>query len=274
MKSDKLRQFFVMFSIITLIVMNYLSNTGAFGGQTNKVVSDKYHTLITPAGYAFSIWGVIFLGLLAFAIYQGLDSQRENPRFRAIGWWVVINAFGNAAWSPLFNNERIGVALLVILLMLFSLVIIEQQLLVRRGTRGTTTPLVDADPDATLPESPASPAETWLARIPFSVYFGWLTVATILNVTVYLKSTGFSLMGLSEQAWAMALLIVGLVVGAIVFNRYRSVAYILVFTWAYVAIAAEQTGYSQVQLIAGAGAIAAVGLAISGLISKKAPVYS
>ena len=143
--------------------------------------------------------------------------------------------------------------------MLFSLVVIEQQLLVRRGVRGATTPLVDADPDATLPESPASPAETWLARIPFSIYFGWLTVATILNVTVYLKSTDFSLMGLSEQAWAMAILIVGLVVGAIIFNRYRSVAYILVFTWAYVAIAAEQTGYSQVQLIAGAGAIAAVG---------------
>lgn len=275
MKSDKLRQFFVMFSIITLIVMNYLSNTGAFGGQTNKVISNKYHTLITPAGYAFSIWGIIFLGLLGFAIYQGLSSQQENPRFRAIGWWVVLNAFCNAAWSPLFNNERIGIALLVILVMLFSLVVIEQQLLVRRSVRGATTPpLVDTDPDATLPESPASPTETWLARIPFSIYFGWLTIATILNVTVYLKSTDFSLVGLSEQAWAMGMLIVGLVVGAIVFNRYRSVAYILVFTWAYVAIAAEQKGYSQVQLIAGAGAIVAVGLAISGIISKKTPAYS
>ncbi|WP_317046735.1 TspO/MBR family protein [Spirosoma pollinicola] len=249
--------------------MNYLSNVGAFGGQTNKVISDKYHTLITPAGYAFSIWGIIFLGLLAFAIYQGLGSQRTNPRFRAIGWWVVVNACGNAIWSPLFNNERIGLALLVILVMLFSLVVIEQRLL-QRGA----VPLIETDPDITLAEAPASTRETWLARIPFSIYFGWLTVATILNVTVFLKATDFSLLGLSEQTWAMAMLIVGIVVGAVVFNRYRSVAYILVFAWAYVAIAAEQKGYSQIQLIAGAGTIAAVGLAIAGLISKKTPAYS
>ena len=269
MQNDKLRQFFVVFSIITLIVMNYLSNTGAFGGQTNKVVSDKYHTLITPAGYAFSIWGIIFLGLLAFAIYQSLESQRENPRFRAIGWWVVLNAFCNAIWSPLFNNERIGLALLVILVMLFSLVVIEHRLLQR-----VNVPLISTDPDATLPESIASPTETWLARIPFSIYFGWLTVATILNVTVYLKSTGFSLMGLTEQTWAMAMLVVGIVVGTVIFNRYRSVAYILVFAWAYVAIAVEQKGYSQIQLLAGVGAICAIGVAIAGLISRKTPAYS
>ncbi len=269
MQNDKLRQFFVVFSIIALIVMNYLSNTGAFGGQTNKVISDKYHTLITPAGYAFSIWGVIFLGLMAFAIYQSLESQRGNTRFRAVGWWVVLNAFCNAIWSPLFNNERIGLALLVILVMLFSLVVIEHRLLQRFNV-----PLISADPDATLPESTASPTETWLSRIPFSIYFGWLTVATILNVTVYLKSTDFSLMGLNEQTWAMAMLVVGMVVGTVVFNRYRSVAYILVFAWAYVAIAVEQQGHSQIQLIAGAGAICAIGLAIAGLISRKMPAYS
>ncbi|GAB2549257.1 tryptophan-rich sensory protein [Spirosoma aerophilum] len=268
-QNDRLRQFSVMFSIITLIVMNYLSNVGAFGGQTNKVISDKYHTLITPAGYAFSIWGIIFLGLLAFAIYQGLGSQRTNPRFRAIGWWVVLNALGNAVWSPLFNNELIGVALVVILVMLFSLVIIEQRLLQR-----VAVPVIQTDPDVTLPESPATPTETWLARIPFSIYFGWLTVATILNVTVFLKATDFSLMGLSEQTWAMAMLVVGLLVGAVVFNRFRSVAYILVFTWAYAAIAVEQQGIGQIPLIAGAGAIVAVVLAIVGLISKKTPVYS
>ncbi len=268
MQNDRLRQFLVVFSIVSLIVMNYLSNAGAFGGKTNGEISDKYHTLITPAGYAFSIWGLIFLGLLAFAIYQALPSQRTNPRFRAVGWWVVLNAFCNAIWSPLFNNERIGLALLVILVMLFSLVIIEQRLLERQPV-----PLIATDPDATLPESAASAMETWLARIPFSIYFGWLTIATILNVAVYLKATDFSLMGLSEQTWAIAMLIVGVLVGAIVFNRFRSIAYILVFTWAYIAIAAEQTGY-KIQLVAGAGAVVAVVLAIAGLISRKTPVYS
>lgn len=269
MENDRLRQFFVVFSIIALIVMNYLSNTGIFGGQTNGEVSDKYHTLITPAGYAFSIWGLIFLGLLAFAIYQALPDQRVNPRFRAVGWWVVLNAFCNAIWSPLFNNEQIGLALVVILVMLFSLVVIEQRLLARRGA-----PLLSVNPDATLSESAASPAETWLARIPFSIYFGWLTVATILNVAVYLKATNFSLMGLNEQTWATAILIVGMLVGAIVFNRFRSVAYILVFAWAYAAIAVEQDGHSQIRLVAIGGAIVAIALAVTGLISRKTPVYT
>ena len=269
MNTDRLRQFLVVFSIIGLIVMNYLSNAGLFGGQTNGDVSDKYHTLITPAGYAFAIWGLIFLGLLAFAIYQALPAQRANPRFRAVGWWVVLNAFCNAIWSPLFNNERIGFALIVILVMLISLVVIEQNLLARPHT-----PILPVDPDATLPEVAASATETWLARIPFSIYFGWLTVATILNVAVYLKATDFSLLNLSEQMWAVAILVVGLLVGAIVFNRFRSVAYILVFAWAYAAIGVEQAAYSQVRLIAMAGAVIAVGLAVVGLVSRKTPSYS
>ncbi|WP_338874177.1 TspO/MBR family protein [Spirosoma sp. SC4-14] len=267
--NDKLRQPLVVISVIFLIVMNYLSNAGAFGGRTNKEISDQYHTLITPAGYAFAIWGLIFLGLLAFAIYQATPSQRTNPRFRAIGVWVIINAVCNAIWSPLFNTEHIGLALIVILVMLTSLVIIEQQLLEKGNV-----PLLPTDPDETLPESAASPMETWLARIPFSIYFGWLTVATILNVAVFLKATDFSLMGLSEQTWAIAILIVGLVVGAIVFNRFRSVAYILVFAWAYAAIAVEQQGIGQIPLVAGAGAIVAIVLAIIGLISRKTPSYS
>lgn len=269
MQNDRLRQIAVVVSVITLIVMNYLSNAGTFGGRTNSDISDKYHTLITPAGYAFSIWGLIFLGLLAFAVYQALPAQRANPRFRAIGWWVVLNAFCNAIWSPLFNNEQIGVALLVILVMLGTLVVIEHRLLVR-----TNTPVVEPIAGATLPEAVATPTETWLARIPFSLYFGWLTVATILNVAVYLKAANIGLLGLAETSWASAVLIVGVLVGAMVFNRFRSVAYVLVFAWAYVAIAVEQSAYLSVQIMAITGAVAAVGMAIRGLVSRKTPSYT
>ncbi|GAB4001917.1 hypothetical protein GCM10028807_59260 [Spirosoma daeguense] len=252
-----------------MITTNYLSNAGFFGGTTNADISGKYPTLITPAGYAFSIWGLIFLGLLAFAVYQALPSQQANPRFRAVGWWVVLNAICNAIWSPLFNNERIDLALVVILAMLFSLAIIEQRLLAR-----TNTSLISANQDASLPEMRVIPAETWLARIPFSIYFGWLTVATILNVAVYLKASGFNMMGISEETWAISVLVVGLTVGAILFNRYRSVAYILVFTWAYVAIALKQVDHGDIKIIAGVGAMLAVILAVVGLLSNKTPSYT
>ncbi|MBD2699756.1 tryptophan-rich sensory protein [Spirosoma sp. BT702] len=260
MQQDKLRQFLVVISVIAMITMNYLSNAGVFGSKTNGDISDKYHTLITPAGYAFSIWGLIFLGLLAFAVYQALPSQRTNPHFRLVGWWVVLNTTCNAIWSPLFNNERIGLALIVILVMLFSAAIIEQYLLASQDV-----PLVPVDPDATLPETTASSSETLLARIPFSIYFGWLTVATILNVAVYLKASDFTLMGLSEPTWALAILIVGLVVGAVIFNRFRSIAFMLVFTWAYVAIALEQQLNKPILWTAFAGAIIAIGLAVGSL---------
>jgi len=269
MQNDKLRQFLVVFSVVTMIVMNYLSNTGIFGGMTNGQISDKYHTLITPAGWAFSIWGLIFLGLLAFAIYQALPSQRENVRFRAIGWLVVVNTLANAIWSPIFNNEFIGVALFVILVMLATLVMIEQRLLMR-----LRIPIVAPDLDATLPESPTTTAETWLARIPFSIYFGWLTVATILNITVYLKATEFNTQLLPASTWAAAILVVGLVIGAWVFNRFRSVAYMLVFAWAYVAIGAEQKSTNSTAFIAWGLALVAIGLAAAGFFSRKTPSYS
>lgn len=254
--NDKLRQVLIIVTIVGLIVVNALSNTGAFGGQTNGDVSAKYPTLITPAGYAFSIWGLIFLGLLIFAVYQAFPTQATNRRFRAAGPWIILNAVCNAVWSPIFNQEWIGVALLVILLMFFSLLMVVEKL--------------EINPRLDIPD-PAPAQETWLARIPFLLYFGWLTVATILNIAVYLKASNFPLSGLAESTWAEGVLIVGLVVGTYLFNRYRSVAYILVFAWAYAAIAVKHQENQGVLIVAGAGAVAAVGLAIAGLVSRRTP---
>lgn len=254
--SDKLRQFLVVFTIIGLIVMNGLSNTGAFGGQTNATISAKYHTLITPAGYAFSIWGIIFLGLLIFAVYQALPAQAANRRFRAAGPWIILNAVCNAIWSPIFNQEWIGVALLVILVMFFSLLMVIEKL--------------EINPRTDTPD-PAPARETWLARIPFLIYFGWLTVATILNITLYLKASEFPLMDLPESTWASAILVVALVVGIYLFNRYRSVAYMLVFAWAYSAIAVAQTGQGSVPTVAIGGAVVAIGMGLSALFSRRTP---
>ncbi|GAA4412587.1 tryptophan-rich sensory protein [Nibrella viscosa] len=253
MKNDKLWQFLVVLSIISVLVVNYLSTAVPFGGQTNATVSDKYHTYFTPAGYAFSIWGLIYLGLLAFAVYQAFPSQRENYRFREIRPWVVANGVLNCIWLPLFQNELFSASVAVILGMVFTLMLIMEGLQVNR--------------------KPVSVTETGLSRIPFSLYFGWITVATIANAAVWLKATGFGGYNLAEPTWSVIMIIIGLFVGAFVFNRYRSVAYILVFTWAYTAIAVEQSDY-YVQVVAGAGAIGAVLLAIAGVISRKTPAYT
>lgn len=254
--NDRLRQVLVVFVTVTLIVMNGLSNVRVFGPQTNGDVSNKYNTLITPAGYAFSIWGVIFLGLLGFAIYQALPAQRHNPRFRSAGPWYIISALANAVWSPIFNQEWIGGALVVILIMFISLFMVMEALRINPRT------------DMAMMR-PVKAAETWLVRVPFSIYLGWLTVATILNITLWFRANSFDLSGVSEPVWAVGVLILGLMVGTVLYNRYRSTAFILVFTWAYAAIAVKQSTMPIVQLAAGAGAVVAVLLAIYGLIAPK-----
>jgi tryptophan-rich sensory protein len=245
--SDRLRQFLVVFFIITLIVMNYLSNVRVFADTTNGDISRKYQTLITPAGYAFAIWGVIFLGLLAFAIFQAQPSERDNPRFRAAGPWIILNAICNSIWSPIFNNDQIGLALVVILIMFVSLLLVVDRLRIGRER--------------------VRRRETWLARVPFSIYFGWLTVATILNVAVFLKATNFDSSALPENGWAAGVLVIAFAVGVFLFNRYRSTMYMLVFAWAFAAIAVEQRTVPYVPLFAWAGVVAAVILAVFGLIT-------
>ncbi len=269
MNTDKFRQVAVVFGVVSMIIMNYLSNAGAFGGLTNKDISKKYHTLITPAGYAFAIWGVIFLGLFAFVIYQTLPSQRHNVRLRAVGWLVVLNTLCNAIWSPLFNNERIGTSVVVILIMFFSNMLILEGLLARR--RAVDVAVLPDDPIA---EGPVSRPETWIARIPFAIYFGWVTVASILDITVYLKSTNFDLNGISEANWAIGVLAVSLVIGAILFNRYRSVTYILVFCWAYIAISIEQEWVGYVPVAAIICAMVAALFAVWGVFGWKEPIYA
>lgn len=269
MNSDKLRQIAVIFSVVSMIVINYLSNAGVFGGLTNRDISNKYHTLITPAGYAFAIWGVIFLGLLAFAIYQALPAQRHNTRFRAVGWLVVINTLCNAIWSPLFNNEQISLSVVVILVMLITNLLILDGLLARR--KAVDVVMLPDDPIA---EGPVRPAETWLARVPFAIYTGWVTIAAVLDITVYLKSTNFNLAGVSEATWAIGVLVVALMIGILFFNRYRSIAYILVFSWAYIAISIEQEWSGYVPVAAIICAMIAALFAVWALFGRKEPVYA
>ena len=240
MKRDKLRQFGVVFVIISTLVMNYLSNVVPFGGMTNGDVSNKYYTAFTPAGYAFSIWGVIYLGLIGFAVYQALPSQRTNPRFRAIGPLVMLNGLFNSLWLVAFGNEWLAVSVLFIFGLLYTLYGINFGLRLN---------------------APAIPtAEQWLARVPFGLYFGWVTVATIADICVWLRSTDWNGGGISGILWAEILIAVGLAIGLYVFSRLRSFSYLLVFVWAYAAIAVGQQGNGSVSIVA------IIGAAIAGLV--------
>ncbi len=201
-----------------------------------------------PAGYVFSIWGLIYLALIVYAIYQVLPKQRTNPRLRATGWWVVLSGVANSVWIFLWHYEQFPLTLLVMLVLLVSLIAVYLKL----GTGRTAAPA----------------GERWFVRLPFSLYLGWITVATVANVTSlldYLKWNGF---GIAPETWMWIVLGAVLLIAALMNFTRRDVVYTLVILWALVGIALK---FSTVALVATPTWVAAGLVALTLVIALLVP---
>ncbi len=251
--TDIVRQAVVLLATLATIAFNGISQSLPIGGRTSADVSNTYATYFTPANYAFAIWGIIYLLLLAYSIYQVLPSQRENPDARRIGWLYVLSCVLNCLWITLFQYDQILVSLIVIVGLLLSLIGIYLRLNVGRAS--------------------VSAADRWLLHLPFSVYLGWLSVATIANVAVLGVAQNWGdLFGIAAPNWAAIMLGVATVVGLLMAITRRDVGYIAVFVWAFLAIINKQ---SDVQVVATTALIAVivllVGLAASLLLNRRKP---
>lgn len=225
---DTVRQISVILTVTATIVINALANALPINGQNTGQISDRFQVYFVPAGYVFSIWGFIYLGLIAFAIFQALPSQRENPRLRAAGWWISLGGLANIAWIFLWHYEKFPLTLVAMLILLAALIITY----LRLGIKQTLV----------------SPAERWAAHLPFSIYLGWITVATVANVTSlldYLKWDGF---GLSPESWMFIILAAVLVIAALVNFTRRDVAYTAVILWALAGIGLKHTAVPAVAI--------------------------
>lgn len=221
-------------SFAAMVVVNYLSDALPIGGRTNKQVSDMYPVLMTPAGYAFSIWALIYLLLAGFVIYPFLSSSWKRDSIPSLGYWFPVSCALNIAWIFAFQNLQIGLSLLIMVMLLLSLIALYLR------TRAITIPTT---------------AEMWFIKLPFSIYLGWISVATIINVAVLLRKIGWDGFGLSDSTWAIIMLAVGTVLAVLVSFPYRDGFYPLVFTWAYIAIAIKQKDIISVYYTAIAAAI-------------------
>jgi hypothetical protein len=223
---DLLRQISVVVTILATIVVNGLANALPINGQNTGAISDRFQVYFVPAGYVFSIWGLIYLGLVAFAIYQALPAQRYNPRLQAVGWWVALGGLANIAWIFLWHYEQFPFTLLVMLILLATLIITYLGL-------GTGRKAV-------------SRAETWMARLPFSIYLGWITVATVANVTDVLDYLKWNAFGIAPEIWMGIVLLAVLVIAALMnFNR-RDIAYAAVILWALAGISIKHAAVTAV----------------------------
>ena len=225
MDRDLVRQISNVVAYVVTLVANGMAVALPLNGNTTAELSDRFPVLVTPSNYVFTIWTLIYLLLGAFAIYQALPRMRRDPDLRAIGYLPVLAGALNTLWIFLWHFEVFAATVPVMLALLVTLSVIHVRL---RGVRSGTG------------------AKRWLLGLPFSVYLGWITVATIANISQMLYWAGFRGGPLSEDAWAVIVLATGTIIAAVMLLRESDWAYALVIVWAFVGIAAKQTAAAAV----------------------------
>ncbi len=232
--NDLFRRIAVIVAIAGTIVVNALANILPFNGLETGEISDMFNVYFVPAGYVFSIWGLIYLGLVGYAVYQALPGQRNSLLLRDLAWLVVLSCVANAGWLFLWHYLQFGWTLVVMLVLLGTLIAIYLRIgrerdSLNRGAR-------------------------WLVAAPFSIYLGWISVATIANATDVLDWLGWDGGGIPPQWWAVIMLAVATALGLYFALRLRDSLYVAVLVWAFIGIAVAQSDAQTVYVAALAAA--------------------
>jgi benzodiazapine receptor len=234
-----------MLTIVALIVMNILANALPFNGLSTATISDSFKVLFVPAGYVFAIWGLIYIGLLAYGIYQALPAQKENPRLRRAAAPFVVGSLADIAWLFFWHYGVFALTVVAMLILLASLIMVYQILGVNQVS--------------------VSKGERWAVHVPFSIYLGWISVATIANITDLLWYVGWNGFGLAPEVWTVIMLTVTVVLAFAMALLRGDVAYLLVLVWALAGIGVKQAATPLVSTSAFVCAglvLVAVGLAL------------
>lgn len=244
MNRDLLRQILVVVTFIGTVIVNSYANIAAIGGRSTGEISDSFQNFFTPAGYVFSIWSVIYLGLLGFSAYQALPEQRENGRLRQIGWLFILTNLFNGAWIFAWHYLLIPLSWLIMIGLLITLLVIYQRLEIgKRRVKG---------------------AQLWLVNVPFSIYSAWITVATIANTTVLLQDLGFQGGPIPAPIWSAVVIVVGAAIAGYVVYTRRDIAFAGVIIWAYAGIVVKYIDISQ--LVTGTAGVMAAAVLLAVIV--------
>jgi hypothetical protein len=203
------------------IAFNVMSTSLPLGGQTMPEISAKYPSLFTPAGFTFSIWGVIYFGLTLFIIYQALPSQRHNASLGGLGVLFKVNCLANAAWLVAWHYDYLMLSVLIMACILFTLVRIYISL------------------DSARTKAPDM--EVMLVHLPFRLYTAWICVASIANVSVVQTAMGWDNIGMDSITWTLLKLALAGAIGAAVVARKADITFVLVIAWAAFGISVLQS---------------------------------
>lgn len=219
MERDTLRQYVNLLAVSATIVFNVLANALPLNGKYTGEISDRFDVYFVPAGYVFSIWGLIYLTWIAFAVYQLLPAQRTNPRLQRVGYLFALSCLANMAWLYLWHHEHFVATVVVMLTLLLLLIAIYLRFRIGR-VRVTA-------------------AERWCVHVPFSIYLGWITVATIANVTAVLAWLQWSGWGISPETWTLIMLAAAVCIASAASLTRGDSAFALVLVWALAGIAVK-----------------------------------
>lgn len=217
--SNILIKIMTLVTFITMVTINALSAVLPLNGTTTGEISDSYPNLFAPAGFTFSIWGLIYLLLTAYTLYQlglfrGRDKAVNDALLRKTGIVFSISSLVNAGWIFSWHYRLMPLSMVLMVLLLLCLIRIRHVIRAQALTA----------------------SERFFVQLPFSVYFGWITVAAIANATALLVSLGWDGFGVSQSVWTIAMLAAGLIIGVSVSIRFKDIAYGVVLIWAYAGI--------------------------------------
>lgn len=231
----KLTRILNLLTLLASIFVNVLANALPINNITTGEISDSFRALFTPAGYVFAIWGVIYITLTIFAIYQVLPSQKDNIRLDRIGSWFILANLFNGAWIFAWHYQQFVISLVLMIGLLVSLLTIYTRLKIGDGKSATN--------------------ERWLVDMPFSIYLGWISVATIANISVVLLDLNWNGFGVSEQIWTIVVLAIATILGILMTLKRSEIFYTLVLMWAFIGITQNGSGVESVAITAWIGTI-------------------
>ncbi len=217
----------------TMVVVNALANILPIAGKSTGELSAQYPNLFVPAGFTFSIWGLIYFLLLCFTVYQARDLFNKEKTSAAlhdkIGWCFFVTCLFNIGWIFAWHYELVLLSVLIMFFLLLTLMKIYLALDIK-GSGFRCSP--DHVRNYTV-------SEKIFVHIPFSIYFGWITIAAVANVTAFLVDRGWGQFGLSEEFWFLTMLLVSMIIVLLVLFRRKDVYFALVGIWAFIGILAR-----------------------------------
>ena len=247
----------LIFNTLTLLyalIMNGLSNTGTLGDKSVGEISNKYETLIAPAGYAFSIWGLIYFLLILFVAHQWYQwlKHKQDAELTQTGIWFALGNIANGTWIVAWLSESIGTSLLLMAVLLVSLIVLTIELRLE---------LWDA-PKRII-------AFVWW---PITIYLGWIIIASVANVAAFLVDKGWEGGFLSAKNWTIVMIFAATVIYLLLiyYRNLREAA--LVGIWALVAISIKhgQTNPSIFAAALAASGVLLIAIVVHALKNKAA----